>query len=246
MSISIELNLGSACSIIACVLTKLENERCLALRIAFSIWSIILELACLDLEGVLIPEIWINFAEKTGIDELKATTRDIPDYDVLMKQRLRILDEHKLGYHEIQEVIASLSPLDGALEFVDWLRERFQVIILSDTFYEFSQPLMRQLGFPTLFCHRLEINEQGRVVDYKLRQKDPKKASVQAFHSLNYRVIAAGDSYNDTSMLSEADQGILFMAPQNVIDEFPQFPAVFGYENLKLEFIKASNRNLSL
>lgn len=205
-----------------------------------------MELACLDLEGVLIPEIWINFAEKTGIEELKATTRDIPDYDVLMKQRLCILDEHKLGYQEIQEVIESLSPLEGAVEFVDWLRERFQVIILSDTFYEFSQPLMRQLGFPTLFCHRLEIDENGRVVDYKLRQKDPKRESVKAFHSLNYRVIAAGDSYNDTTMLSEADQGILFKAPENVIAEFPQFPAVFTYEELKQEFIKASNRVLSI
>lgn len=205
-----------------------------------------MELACLDLEGVLIPEIWINFAEKTGIEELKATTRDIPDYDVLMKQRLRILDEHKLGYHEIQEVIATLSPLDGAVEFVDWLRERFQVIILSDTFYEFSQPLMRQLGFPTLLCHRLEIDENGRVVDYLLRQPDPKRQSVKAFHSLKYRVIAAGDSYNDTSMLSEADRGILFKAPQNVIDEFPQFPAVHSYEALKKEFIAASDRDLSL
>ncbi len=205
-----------------------------------------MELACLDLEGVLIPEIWINFAEKTGIEELRATTRDIPDYDVLMRQRLRILDEHKLGYQEIQEVIATLSPLEGAVEFVNWLRERFQVIILSDTFYEFSQPLMRQLGFPTLLCHRLEIDENGRVVDYKLRQKDPKRASVKAFHSLNYKVIAAGDSYNDTTMLSEADQGILFKAPQNVIDEFPQFPAVFEYEDLKQEFIKASSRAISI
>lgn len=205
-----------------------------------------MELACLDLEGVLIPEIWINFAEKTGIEELKATTRDIPDYDVLMKQRLRILDEHKLGYHEIQEVIATLSPLEGAVEFVDWLRERFQVIILSDTFYEFSQPLMRQLGFPTLLCHRLEIDENGRVVDYLLRQPDPKRQSVKAFHSLKYRVIAAGDSYNDTSMLSEADRGILFKAPQNVIDEFPQFPAVHSYEALKKEFIAASDRDLIL
>ena len=204
-----------------------------------------MELACLDLEGVLIPEIWINFAEKTGIEELKATTRDIPDYDVLMKQRLRILDEHKLGYQEIQEVIATLSPLEGAIEFVDWLREHFQVIILSDTFYEFSQPLIRQLGFPTLFCHRLEIDDNGRVTDYKLRQKDPKRESVKAFHSLNYRVIAAGDSYNDTTMLSEADQGILFKAPQNVIDEFPQFPAVFEFEELKQEFILASSRQLS-
>lgn len=205
-----------------------------------------MELACLDLEGVLIPEIWINFAEKTGIDELKATTRDIPDYDVLMKQRLRILDEHKLGYHEIQEVIATLSPLEGANAFVDWLRERFQVVILSDTFYEFAQPLMRQLGFPTLLCHRLKLDENGRVVDYLLRQKDPKRQSVKAFHSLNYRVIAAGDSYNDTTMLSEADQGILFKAPPNVIEEFPQFPAVFTYEDLKAEFIKASDRDLTL
>ncbi|MGA1742185.1 MAG: bifunctional phosphoserine phosphatase/homoserine phosphotransferase ThrH, partial [Pseudohongiellaceae bacterium] len=152
----------------------------------------------------------------------------------------------KLGYQEIQEVIATLSPLEGAVEFVNWLRERFQVIILSDTFYEFSQPLMRQLGFPTLLCHRLEIDENGRVVDYKLRQKDPKRASVKAFHSLNYKVIAAGDSYNDTTMLSEADQGILFKAPQNVIDEFPQFPAVFEYEDLKQEFIKASSRAISI
>ena len=203
-----------------------------------------MELACLDLEGVLIPEIWRNFAETTGIDELQATTRDIPDYDALMKQRLRILDEHNLGYPEIQKVIATLNPLDGAIEFVDWLREHFQVVILSDTFYEFSQPLLRQLGFPTLLCHRLEIDENGRIIDYKLRQKDPKRASIKAFHSLKYRVIAAGDSYNDTTMLSEADQGILFKAPQNVIDEFPQFPAVFEYDELKQEFIKASNRML--
>lgn len=205
-----------------------------------------MEIACLDLEGVLIPEIWINFAEKTGIEELKATTRDIPDYDVLMKQRLRILNEHNLGYKEIQEVIATLSPMEGAVEFVDWLRERFQVVILSDTFYEFSQPLMRQLGFPTLLCHHLEIDENGKVTDYKLRQKDPKRQSVKAFHSLTYRVIATGDSYNDTSMLAEAEAGILFKAPDNVINEFPQYPAVFTYEDLKKEFIKASNRELSL
>ncbi|AUM11146.1 bifunctional phosphoserine phosphatase/homoserine phosphotransferase ThrH [Ketobacter alkanivorans] len=205
-----------------------------------------MEIACLDLEGVLVPEIWINFAEKTGIEALKATTRDIPDYDVLMKQRLSILNEHKLGLNEIQEVIDSLGPMDGALEFVDWLRERFQVVILSDTFYEFAQPLMRQLRWPTLFCHRLEVAEDGRIVDYKLRQADPKRSSVKAFHSLNYRCIAAGDSYNDTTMLSEAEAGILFKAPKNVIEEFPQFPAVHTYEELKLEFIKASNRDLAL
>ncbi len=205
-----------------------------------------MELACLDLEGVLVPEIWIEFAKVTGIEELKATTRDIPDYDVLMKQRLRILDEHKLGLHEIQEVIAKLQPLEGAREFLDWLRERFQVIILSDTFYEFSQPLMRQLGFPTLFCHRLQVNSEGRVVDYTLRQRDPKRQSVLALKTLYYRIIAAGDSYNDTTMLSEADAGILFHAPQNVIDEFPQFPAVHNFEDLKKAFIEASNRDLTL
>ena len=206
----------------------------------------LVEIACLDLEGVLVPEIWIAFAEKTGIEALRATTRDIPDYDVLMKQRLRILDEHGLKLADIQAVIATLKPLDGAVEFVNWLRERFQVVILSDTFYEFSQPLMRQLGFPTLLCHRIITDETDRVVSYQLRQKDPKRQSVLAFKSLYYRVIAAGDSYNDTSMLGEADQGILFHAPDNVIREFPQFPAVHTFEALKQEFIKASNRSLSL
>jgi phosphoserine/homoserine phosphotransferase len=204
------------------------------------------ELACLDLEGVLIPEIWIEFANKTGIEELKATTRDIPDYDVLMKQRLRILEENNLGLNEIQEVIATLAPLPGAREFIDWLRERFQVIILSDTFYEFSQPLMRQLGFPTLLCHRLEADTSGKVVNYKLRQKDPKRQCILAFQGLYYRIIAAGDSYNDTTMLGQADAGILFKAPKNVIDEFPQFPAVHEYEDLKKAFIEASNRDLKL
>lgn len=205
-----------------------------------------MELACLDLEGVLIPEIWIAFAEETGIEELKATTRDIPDYDVLMKQRLRILDEHGLTLPQIQETIAGLSPLPGAKEFVDWLRERFQLIILSDTFYEFAAPLMAQLGNPTLLCHRLEVNSKGRITDYTLRQRDPKRQSVRALQLLNYRVIAAGDSYNDTTMLTQAESGILFHAPQNVIEEFPQFPAVHTYEDLKREFLKASNRSLSL
>ena len=205
-----------------------------------------MEIACLDLEGVLVPEIWIAFAERTGIQELRATTRDIPDYDVLMKQRLRILDQHNLGLPDIQAVIAEIKPLDGAVEFIDWLRERFQVVILSDTFYEFSQPLMRQLGFPTLLCHKLETDERGRVVNYHLRQANPKRQSVLAFKSLYYRVIAAGDSYNDTTMLAEADAGILFHAPDNVIREFPQFPAVHTFEELKQEFIKASNRALSL
>lgn len=203
-----------------------------------------MEIAALDLEGVLVPEIWIGFAEKTGIDELRATTRDIPDYDVLMRQRLDLLKQHKLGLPDIQEVIATMSPLEGAQEFVAWLKERFQVIILSDTFYEFSQPLMAQLGFPTLFCHRLIADDSGAIVDYKLRQKDPKRQCVKAFHSLNFRVIAAGDSYNDTTMLSEADAGILFHAPDNVIAEFPQFPAVHTYADLRAEFLKASERDL--
>lgn len=205
-----------------------------------------MEMACLDLEGVLVPEIWIAFAERTGIDELRATTRDIPDYDVLMKQRLGLLDQHNLKMDDIQAVIAELQPLPGAIEFVDWLRERFQVVILSDTFYEFSQPLMRQLHWPTLLCHRLITDDAGRVVDYKLRQKDPKRASVQAFHSLNYRVIAAGDSYNDTTMLGEADVGFLIHAPQNVIAEFPQFQALDTLEELKVAFAEASDRPLSV
>lgn len=205
-----------------------------------------MELACLDLEGVLIPEIWIAFAEETGIEELKATTRDIPDYDVLMKQRLRILDEHGLTLPQIQDTISRLSPLDGARDFIDWLRERFQVVILSDTFYEFAAPLMKQLGHPTLLCHKLEVNEDGRITDYTLRQRDPKRQSVRAFQLLNYRVIAAGDSYNDTTMLAQAEAGILFHAPQNVIAEFPQFPAVHNFDDLKQAFVAASARDLKI
>jgi|TARA_B110000908_G_scaffold85623_1_gene102288 phosphoserine/homoserine phosphotransferase len=204
------------------------------------------EIACLDLEGVLVPEIWIAFAEKTGIEALKKTTRDEPDYDVLMRYRLDILREHGLGLNEIQEVIATLEPLPGAIEFVDWLRERFQVVILSDTFYEFASPLMKQLGYPTLLCHKLETAEDGTVIDYHLRQANPKRQAVVGFKSMYYRTIAAGDSYNDTTMLAEADAGILFHAPENVITEFPQFPAVQSFADLKSEFIRASNRELSL
>ena len=205
-----------------------------------------MEIACLDLEGVLVPEIWINFAKRTGIDELRATTRDIPDYDVLMRQRLRILQQHNLGLPDIQEVIDGMGPLEGAKDFLDWLRERFQVVILSDTFYEFAAPLMRQLGHPTLLCHRLSVDESGAVRDYHLRQKDPKRASIKALHSLNYRIIAAGDSYNDTSMLAEADRGILFRPPQNVIDEFPQYPVVTDYQQFRRAFCDASERTIML
>jgi phosphoserine / homoserine phosphotransferase len=192
----------------------------------------------LDLEGVLVPEIWIAFAEKTGIPELRRTTRDEPDYDVLMKGRLSILDQHGLKLKDIQEVIGTLSPLPGAKEFLDELRSLTQVIILSDTFEEFAQPLMRQLGWPTLFCHHLEVDAEGRIVNYRLRQSDQKKKAVAAFKLLNYRVISAGDSFNDTAMLGEADSGFLVHAPENVIAQFPQFPAFQSHEQL-LAAIKA-------
>jgi len=200
----------------------------------------------LDLEGVLVPEIWIAFAEETGIKELNRTTRDEPDYDVLMNYRLDILRQHGLGLNEIQEVIATLKPLDGALDFVNWLRERFQVVILSDTFYDFASPFMKQLGYPTLLCHKLEADDKGMLVNYHLRQANPKRQAIVGFKSMYYRTIAAGDSYNDTTMLAEADAGILFHAPQNVIDEFPQFPAVHTFADLKQEFLRASNRPLEL
>ena len=205
-----------------------------------------MEIACLDLEGVLIPEIWIAFAEKTGIEGFNRTTRDEPNYDVLMNYRLNLLREHQLGINEIQSVIATLEPLEGAVGFVDWLRERFQVVILSDTFYEFASPLMKPLGYPTLLCHQLECAKDGSVLNYHLRQANPKRQSIVALKSLYYRTIAAGDSYNDTTMLSEADAGILFHAPKNVTNEFPQFPSVHTYEDLKLEFIKASHRQITM
>jgi len=202
------------------------------------------ELACLDLEGVLVPEIWINVAERTGIPDLRLTTRDIPDYDELMTRRLAILDRHGLGLPDIQDVIGAMGPLPGAADFLDWLRARFQVIILSDTFYEFAQPLMRQLGWPTLFCHSLEVDPGGRITAYRLRQRDQKREAVKAFHGLNFRVIASGDSYNDTAMLGEADAGILFRPPSNVIAEFPQYPVASEYAELEALFVKASARNL--
>lgn len=185
----------------------------------------------LDLEGVLVPEIWIAVAERTGIEGLKLTTRDIPDYDELMTGRLKILDENGLTLSLIQEVIGTLSPLDGAIDFLDRLRERTQVIILSDTFEEFAHPLMRQLHWPTIFCHHLEI-ENDRIVHYKLRQQNQKQHAVAAFKSLNYRVIAAGDSFNDTTMLGEADVGFLFHSPESIQKQFPQFRALDEYDDL--------------
>ena len=186
----------------------------------------------LDLEGVLVPEIWIAVAQKTGIERLKLTTRDIPDYDELMTGRLAILAENALKLGDIQEVIGTLEPLEGAKAFLDELRSITQVVILSDTFEEFASPLMRQLGWPALFCHRLEIDGEGRVVHYRLRQPDQKRRAVAAFRGLNYRVIAAGDSYNDTTMLAEADTGFLFRAPDNVRAEFPQFKSAMEYDDL--------------
>jgi phosphoserine/homoserine phosphotransferase len=199
-------------------------------------------IACLDLEGVLIPEIWIGVAERTGIDALRRTTREEPDYDLLMKQRIEILAKHGLGLPAIQQVIASIRPLPGALEFLGWVRERYQLIILSDTFYEFARPLMRQLGYPTLLCHSLEVDDAGRIVDYHLRQADPKRRSVQALRGLNLRVIAAGDSYNDTAMLLEADAGILFRPPDNVVREFPQLPVARDYDELRTAFRTAEEQ----
>ena len=194
-----------------------------------------MEIVCLDLEGVLIPEIWIGVAERTGVESLKATTRDIPDYDQLMKQRLRIMDTHKLGISDVKEVIGSLEPLDGAISFLENLRKDFQVIILSDTFYEFAEPFMMKLSLPTLFCHNLEIDQNGRIIDYHLRLKDHKRKAVESLKNLNFTVYAAGDSYNDTSMLDAADRGILFKAPDNVKNEFPQFPFVESYNLLRQE-----------
>jgi len=188
---------------------------------------------CSDLEGVFVPEVWINVAEKTGIPELRRTTRDEPDYDLLMKARLKILDEHGLKLHDIQNVIAQIRPLPGALEFIAWIKERTQLIVVSDTFRQFADPLMKQLDRPTLFCHNLEMDETNRIIDYKLRQADPKRKTVEALQSLTYKVIAFGDSYNDISMLKQADVGVLFRPPQNVIDDYPEFTVANDYETLK-------------
>ena len=201
-----------------------------------------MQLVCLDLEGVLVPEIWIAFSERTGIPELRRTTRDEPNYDTLMKFRLNLLRQHKLGLPDIQAVIAGMQPMPGAREFLDALRRDFQVIILSDTFYEFAMPLMAHLGMPTLFCHKLETDAAGFVVNYHLRMPNQKKEAVQRFKELNYKVIAAGDSYNDTAMLMEADAGILFHPPQNVIAEFPQFPVTLSYAEMRAEIDQAAKR----
>jgi len=200
------------------------------------------QLVCLDLEGVLVPEIWIEFSERTGIPELRRTTRDEPDYDKLMKFRLGLLAQHKLGLPDIQKVISTMSPMAGAKDFLDALRRDFQVIILSDTYYEFAMPLMAQLGMPTLFCHKLEADATGKVVNYHLRMPNQKKESVKRFKELQFKVIAAGDSYNDTAMLAEAHAGILFHAPENVIREFPQFGVTNSYGELRAAIDAAAAR----
>ena len=194
-----------------------------------------MRIVCLDLEGVLVPEIWIEFAQRTGIPELRRTTRDEPDYDKLMKARLAILKRHGLGIAAIQDVIAAMGPMPGARDFLDALRGDYQVIILSDTFYEFARPLMRQLGLPTLFCHSLVVDDGGMIADYRLRMPEQKREAVTRLKELNFRVVAAGDSYNDTAMLAEAHAGILFHPPENVIREFPQLPVTRSYDELRRE-----------
>ncbi len=191
-----------------------------------------MKMLCLDLEGVLIPEIWQAVAERTGIDALNKTTRNIPDYDELMQYRMGILRQHELRFSMIREVIDGVEPLDGARDFLAWARRHFQVAIVSDTFYEFAMPLMAKLGWPTLLCHRADI-DNDRLAGYRLRQPDPKRSAVKAFRSLQMIVLAAGDSYNDIPMLEEADAGFFYRAPANVRGEFPQYPAADGYAALR-------------
>lgn len=192
-----------------------------------------MQIVCTDLEGVFVPEIWINVAEKTGIADLRLTTRDISDYDVLMKRRIGILDQHGLKLKDIQAVIAGMDPLPGALETLDWLRSRVPVIVVSDTFTQFASPLMKKLGWPTLFCNMLTIDAAGAISGYKLRQQDGKRKVVESLRQLNYRIVAMGDSYNDISMLKKADAGILFCPPDNVVEEYPELPVTRSYEELK-------------
>ena len=209
-----------------------------------------MRLVCLDLEGILTPEIWIGLAERTGIDAFRATTRDIPDYDELMRRRLSLMDRHGLGLADIRAVVDNLAPLPGAAEFVEWVRARYPLVVLSDTYYEFVDPFMEALGRPTQLCHSLVVEDTGMIADYVLRHPDHKRASAAAFRALNFEVAAVGDSYNDIGMLEEADFGILFRAPANVLAEFPQFPAAREYAELEAllgapEWQKAAQRRES-
>ena len=204
-----------------------------------------MQVVCLDLEGVLIPEIWIAFAERTGIAEFRRTTREEPDYDKLMAYRLGLLRQHGLKLADIQAVIGGMAPMDGAKAFLDELRSRYQVIILSDTFYEFADPMMVQLGRPTLFCHKLVVDAAGFVADYTLRQPNQKFHAVNALKSLNYQVIAAGDSYNDTGMLGAADAGFFIHPPESIVAQFPQYPVNRNYAELKASIDGAAARLLA-
>jgi len=192
-----------------------------------------MHIVCSDLEGVFVPEIWINVAQITGIEELRLTTRDISDYNVLMRKRLGLLDQHGLTLKDIQKVIATMEPLKGALEFIDWLREQTRLIIVSDTFLEFADPLMAKLKRPTLFCNSLTVAPNGQISDYILRQQDGKRKVVEGLQSMNFQVIAMGDSYNDITMLKKAEKGILFRPPENVVAEFPEFPVTDNFDDLK-------------
>lgn len=192
-----------------------------------------MHIVCSDLEGVFVPEIWINVAQITGIDELRLTTRDISDYNVLMRKRLGLLDENGLTLKDIQNVIATMEPLKGALEFLDWLRERTRLIIVSDTFVEFADPLIAKLKRPTLFCNSLVVAPDGQITDYTLRQEDGKRKVVEGLQRMNFQVVAMGDSYNDITMLKKAEKGILFRPPENVIAEFPEFPVTDNFDDLK-------------
>jgi len=203
-----------------------------------------MEIACFDLEGVFVPEIWISVAQATGIDELRLTTRDIADYDELMTHRLAILERERIGLADIQAVIAGMRPLPGAADFLDWARANFQVVILSDTFYQFAAPLMSQLGQPVLFCHNLVTDDRGMISGYALRMPNSKKQAVAALKALNFAVLASGDSFNDTAMLLEADYGILFDPPQQVIDQFPDLPVATTYADLRAALCAASSRPL--
>jgi phosphoserine/homoserine phosphotransferase len=203
---------------------------------------VLVQVVCLDLEGVLVPEIWIEFSRRTGIAELSRTTRDEPDYDKLMGFRLDLLERHGLKLADIQRVIEGMGPMAGAREFLDQLRERYQVFILSDTFYEFASPLMRQLGWPSLLCHRLQIDAEGFVRGWRLRMPDQKRAAVNALKALNFQVMAAGDSYNDTAMLGAADAGFFFHPPAAIVTQFPQFPVTESYDELRALIDAAATR----
>ena len=195
-----------------------------------------MKIICLDFEGVIIPEIWVGLAEITGIEDLRLTTQEISDYNKLMKHRLDVMNRHNLTIYDIQNVINKLEPLNGAKSFLDKVRKEFQVVILSDTFYEFIKPIMGKLNYPTIFCHRLQVEKNGKIDNYILRMKDHKRHAVKAFHSLNYKVFSSGDSYNDTGMLEESDKGYFFCAPKNVVNDFPQFPLVTDYNTLLKRF----------